>query len=55
MTKDHDIIIDGFPNLTIPPIPGVPTYPTIADINLKLNANAASVFSPVSVTALTTS
>ena len=45
MPSDHDVIIDGFPHPTIPPILGVPTYTTIAELQLKLNANAASVFS----------
>jgi hypothetical protein len=45
MPSDHDVIIVGFPHPTIPPILGVPTYATIADTHLKLNANAASVFS----------
>jgi hypothetical protein len=45
MPSDHDVIIDGFPNPTIAPIIGLPNYATIADIHLKLNANAASVFS----------
>jgi hypothetical protein len=45
MPSDHDVIIDGFPNPTIPPIIGISTYATIADIYLKLNANDASVFS----------
>jgi hypothetical protein len=33
------------PHPTIPPILGVPTYATIAELHLKLNANAASVYS----------
>jgi hypothetical protein len=45
MPSDHDVIIDGFPHPTIPPILGIPTYTTIAEIHLKLNANAASVYS----------
>ena len=36
-------IVDGFPFPTIPPIVGTPTYNTIAEVNLKLNPNAASV------------
>ena len=35
-------IVDGFPFPTIPPIVGTPTYNTIAEVNLKLNSNAAS-------------
>ena len=36
-------IVDVFPFPTIPPIVGTPTYNTIAEVNLKLNSNAASV------------
>ena len=36
-------IVDGFPFPTIPPFVGNPTYNTIAEINLKLNSNFASV------------
>ena len=35
-------IMDGFPFPKIPPIVGTPTYNTIAEVNLKLNSNAAS-------------
>ena len=38
-----DKIVDGFPFPTIPPIVGTPTYKTIAEVNLKLNSNSASV------------
>ena len=38
-----DKIVDGFPLPTIDPIIGTPTYNTIAENNLKLNSNAASV------------
>ena len=38
-----DKIMDGFPFPTIPPIVGTPTYNTIAEVNLKLNSNSASV------------
>jgi hypothetical protein len=38
-----DKIVDGFPHPTIPPIVGIPTYEAIAELNLHLNANAASV------------
>ena len=38
-----DKIVYGFPFPTIPPIVGTPTYNTIAEINLKLNSNSASV------------
>ena len=43
MTTAIDKIVDGFPFPTIPPIVGTPTYNTIAEVNLKLNSNAASV------------
>ena len=36
-------IVDGFPLPTISPIVGAPTYNTIAEVNLNLNSNAASV------------
>ena len=38
-------ILEGFPHPTITPVIGIPTYESIADLNLKLNANAASVHS----------
>ena len=38
-----DNIVDGFLFPTILPIFGTPTYNTIAEVNLKLNSNAASV------------
>ena len=38
-----DKIVDCFPFPTIPPIVGTPTYNTIAEVNLKLNSNAAFV------------
>jgi hypothetical protein len=38
-------ILEGFPHPTITPVIGIPTYESIAEINLKLNANAASVHS----------
>jgi hypothetical protein len=38
-------ILKGFPHPTITPVIGIPTYKSIAEINLKLNANAASVHS----------
>ena len=43
MSTAIDKIVDGFPFPTIPPIVGTPTYNTIAEVNLKLNSNAASV------------
>ena len=36
-------IMEGFPFPTIDPIIGTPDYESIADIQLKLNSNAASV------------
>jgi hypothetical protein len=41
MSSSGDIL-EGFPHLTITPVIGIPTYESIAEINLKLNANAAS-------------
>ena len=38
-------IIEGFPHPIIPKHTGYPTYESIADTHLKLNANAASVYS----------
>ena len=38
-----DKIVDGFTFPTIPPIVGTRTYNTIAEVNLKLNSNSASV------------
>ena len=43
MPSTIDNIVEGFPHPTLTPISGVPTYETIAELNLKLNANAASV------------
>ena len=43
MPTTIDKIVDGFPFPTIPPIVRTPTYNTIAEVNLKLNSNAASV------------
>jgi hypothetical protein len=36
-------IVDGFPHPTIPSIIGIPTYDVLKDLQLALNANAASV------------
>ena len=36
-------IVDSFPFPTIPSIFGTPTYNTIAEVNLKLKSNSASV------------
>jgi hypothetical protein len=38
-----DKIVDGFFHPMIMPIIGIPTYESIAELNLQLNANAASV------------
>ena len=38
-----DKIVDGFPFPIIPPIVGNPTYNTIAEVDLKINSNSASV------------
>jgi hypothetical protein len=38
-------ILEGFPHPTITPMIGIPIYESIAEINLKLNANVASVHS----------
>ena len=43
MPSDIDRIVEGFPHPTIPPTIGRPEYAQIAEVNLKLNANAASV------------
>ena len=43
MPTDINKIVDGFPHPIIPPIIGVPTYQSISELNLQLNANAASV------------
>jgi hypothetical protein len=36
-------IVDGFPHPTILLILGIPAYKSIAELNLQLNANAASM------------
>jgi hypothetical protein len=43
MPSDVEHITDGFPHPTVMPITGVPTYESLAELNLQLNANAASV------------
>jgi hypothetical protein len=43
MTISTDKIVDGFPHPNIAPIGGIPTYESIAELNLQLNANTASV------------
>jgi hypothetical protein len=41
---EHDTNLNEFPNPSIPPILGIPSYATIAELHLKINANAASVW-----------
>jgi hypothetical protein len=41
MTTDK--IVDGFPHPTICPVNRIPTYTTISEVNLRINANVASV------------
>ena len=43
MPTSTEKIVDSFPFPTIPPIVGTPTYNTIAEVNLKLNSNSASI------------
>ena len=43
--SDIDKIIQGFPNPSIPPIIGIPTYYTLKEVNILLSANASSVHS----------
>ena len=38
-----ETIVDTFPYPSVPPIERLPTYSTIKELHLKLNANAASV------------
>jgi hypothetical protein len=42
-SNNHADIVGSFPNPTLPPIVGLPTYTTIAEMHLLLNQNAASV------------
>ena len=44
MPSEGDLI-EGFPHPTLTPVIGIPTYESLAEVNLKLNANAASVHS----------
>ena len=41
---DLDKIMASLPHSTIDPIPGIPTYVTIKELHVQLNANAASIF-----------
>ena len=43
MKEDADSLRVSFPHPTLTPITSCPTYQTIADINLDLNANKALV------------
>ena len=43
MPSSIEKIVDGFPFPTIDKIIGTPNYESIADIQLKLNSNAALV------------
>ena len=43
MTISIDKIVDGFPHPNIAPIVGIATYKSITELNLQLNANAASM------------
>jgi hypothetical protein len=44
MPTKTDKVIDGFPHSSILPITGTPiNYPSVAELQLELNANAASV------------
>ena len=43
-TIDINKIIIGFPRPTVDPIIGLPSYDTIKDLHVQLNANTASVF-----------
>jgi hypothetical protein len=47
MPNALDRIVEGFPHPIIQPINGIPNYEAIAELNLQLNANAASVQSNV--------
>jgi len=45
MLSTTETIIEGFPHPKIPPIISTPTYTTIAEVSLKLNANTVSIHS----------
>ena len=47
MSASVDRIVDVFPNPKINPVLGMPTFATIVNANLQLNANAAYVPSNV--------
>jgi hypothetical protein len=42
MAANVESIVDRFPHNTISPVIGIPTYVTISEVNLQLNANAAA-------------
>ena len=44
MTYDIDKITVGSPHPTVDPIINMPTYQTIQELHLKLNANAVSIY-----------
>ena len=44
-TTPREAVTSNFPHPTLPPLTGRPTYTSIANLNLLLNANAASVSS----------
>ena len=45
MLSALDKVVELFPHPTVQPIVGQPSYETIAELELKLNTNAASVHS----------
>ena len=49
MPSSIEKIMDGFLFLTIDPIVRTPDYEIIADMHLRINSNAASVYSILSV------
>ena len=44
MTFDIDKITAGFPHPTVDPIIGIPNYQSIKELQVKLNANAALIY-----------
>ena len=43
MLSDIETIVDTFPYPSVPSIKGLPTYSTIKELRMKLNANSASI------------
>ena len=43
MPTDTEAIVETFPHPTLPKIEGIPTFDSINDLQIKLNANAASI------------